>query len=345
LAKYAAAGGSLLWEKRYKILASLAADYGTAAAALTVDSGGSVIVTEPAFSNESPGGGLWTANSDYYTAKYAAEDGDLLWEKRYNGPAYHESSPGAVVMDANGNVVVTATSENDFYTAKYGASNGALLWEKRGPGQVTQVTVDDSGNVLVTGISYDGSGSQNHYYTAKYAADGGLLWERRAPGGGAQVALDASGNVLVTGESFKGTTSSFYTAKYAAVDGALLWEKSYNESARISNLAGGSHSLALGLNGKVAITGRSILKTTGAEDVLTVVYREGLSAVAIEPVPSGVRLSYTGTAGQSYSIQRAPAVSGPWSTLATPTAPLNGLIEYFDTAPPSDAAFYRTSAP
>jgi hypothetical protein len=38
-------------------------------------------------------------------------------------------------------------------------------------------------------------------------------------------------------------------------------------------------------------------------------------------------------------------MTGPWSTLATNTAPLDGLIEYTDTNPPTDAAFYRTSTP
>ena len=42
---------------------------------------------------------------------------------------------------------------------------------------------------------------------------------------------------------------------------------------------------------------------------------------------------------------RAPTVTGPWTTLATPTAPPGGLIEYVDTDPPVGTAFYRTSTP
>lgn len=41
----------------------------------------------------------------------------------------------------------------------------------------------------------------------------------------------------------------------------------------------------------------------------------------------------------------ALAVTGPWSTLATPTAPISGLIEYVDTNPPAGSAFYRTWQP
>jgi hypothetical protein len=51
-----------------------------------------------------------------------------------------------------------------------------------------------------------------------------------------------------------GRISRFYTAKHAAVDGALLWEKRYIGPAKGHNFVGG---LALGPTGMVAITGGS----------------------------------------------------------------------------------------
>jgi len=61
--------------------------------------------------------------------------------------------------------------------------------------------------------------------------DGTLLREQGLNGqyGGdsAQaVALDPGGNVLVTAYSYS-NGSDCYTAKYAAADGALVWEKPY----------------------------------------------------------------------------------------------------------------------
>src|SRR5438552_15185073 len=60
-------------------------------------------------------------------------------------------------------------------------------------------------------------------------------WVQRynGPGNGLDganaVAVDGSGNVVVTGFSNSSERESdYYTAKYAAADGALLWEQGYN---------------------------------------------------------------------------------------------------------------------
>ena len=121
--------------------------------AVAVDRSGNVVVTGSSDAN----GACYGCNEDYYTAKYAAADGTLLWEQRYNGPARDEAHP--VAGDARGNVVV--------------------LWERSHDGpfglyQHSAVAVDCNGTVIVAGDSLDDC------YTAKYAAaDGALLWEQR----------------------------------------------------------------------------------------------------------------------------------------------------------------------
>jgi len=57
--------------------------------------------------------------------------------------------------------------------------------------------------------------------------------------------------------------------------------------------------------------------------------------------PDGPRLDFGGDAGRSYEVQRALMVSGPWDTIATRVAPMDGLIEYTDLAPPGHVTFYR----
>ena len=356
-AKYAAADGALLWEQRY----NGPVDY-DAPTAVVLDTSGNVVVT---------GGAMFdlSFNMDFYTRKYATADGALLWEKRSSAG---DGTATAAALDPSGNVVVTGYLNNNYYTAKYAAATGALLWQKsyNGPAndydQPHAMVVDGSGNVVVTGESGNGLPDYSaDYYTAKYAAtNGALLWAKRynGPGNGYDyafaVAVDGSGNVVVTGTSFNGTNNNsygvanydYYTAKYAAADGALLWEKRYNGPANGEDsvaLGGSGSLLALGPNGRVVVAGSSAAYVgSGAiHNITTVVYREPLPPVSITLVPTGVHLQFTGVAGHNYNIERAPAVTGPWSTLATPTAPPGGLIDYTDTNPPAGAAYYRTSTP
>ena len=44
-------------------------------------------------------------------------------------------------------------------------------------------------------------------------------------------------------------------------------------------------------------------------------------------------------------LQRAFSVTGPWSDLATNTAPASSVIEYHEASPPPGQAFYRTVQP
>ena len=263
-AKYAAADGTILWEKLY----NGTGNYRDIASAVTLDGSGNVVVT-----GSSTGSG--SSGTDYYTAKYAAADGGLLWEKRYNGPGSGNDIPYAVAVDASNNVIVTGESigsglgNSDYYTAKYAAADGALLWEKRynnGPGNPVDtpraIAIDASGNVIVTGTS------NNDYYTAKYAtANGSLLWEKRyngtanGPDLAYAAAVDAGGNVIVTGySSGSGSALDCYTAKYAAMDGTLLWEKRYNGTANGTDLA---YAMAVDASGNVVVTGSSFGGSSG----------------------------------------------------------------------------------
>jgi hypothetical protein len=214
---------------------------------VAVDGNGNVVLTGSFFIGVDPN--TFNSLSEYYTAKYAAADGTLLWEQRYHGPANYDDQARAVAVDGSDNVVVTGGSGNgapnydhDYYTARY-AANGALLWEKR----------------------YHGPANADDFAQA--------------------VAVDGSGNVVVTGNSFNGNgNADYYTAKYAAADGALLWEKRYNGPGNGNDIVGYSRSLALGPNGVVAVTGSSY-GDSGADspDFATVAYRENQPPVITCP--------------------------------------------------------------
>jgi T5SS/PEP-CTERM-associated repeat protein len=72
----------------------------------------------------------------------------------------------------------------------------------------------------------------------------------------------------------------------------------------------------------------------------------GDTHLAIERDGSGgLFIRYTGVPTLNYRLQRAASVTGPWSGIATNTAPASGLVEYHETALPPGQAFYRTVQP
>ena len=144
------------------------------------------------------------------------------------------STPGVVSSAALTASYVTGASRSgslagteDYATIKYN-STGVQLWVQRynGPGNnsdyATALSVNDSGNVYVTGYSPGGSGTGNDYATLKYNSSGVEEWVQRYHGPGnssdyaRSIAVDASGNVYVTGESFgSGSNYDYATIKYS----------------------------------------------------------------------------------------------------------------------------------
>jgi uncharacterized delta-60 repeat protein len=253
--KYAP-NGDTLWVRRYNGPAN-DYDYGYA---LAVDDSGNVYVTGYSY-----GSGTY---SDYATIKYAP-NGDTLWVRTYNGPGNSYDYAYALAVDDTGNVYVTGTSygsgtPSDYATIKY-APNGDTLWVRRynGPENIYDgayaLTVDDSGNVYVTGES-EGVGTYRDYATIKYAPDGDTLWVKRYNGpensydAAYALAVDDSGNVYVTGESEGvGTFRDYATIKYAP-NGDTLWVKRYNGPGNGGDEAS---DLALDGSGNVYVTGGS----------------------------------------------------------------------------------------
>ena len=234
--------------------------------ALAVDGFGNVFVT--GYSTNASG------NKDLYTVKYAMANGDVLWEKRYNGPRNGDDEGMAIAVGNDGNVIVTANSvasgqPGERYSVMYSSASGAVIWERRYSGWSNQgsradaMAIDRTGSVIIAGSEW-GQGNTD-FYTVKHAGPTGTpLWVNGYNGTGngddnpLAVAVDSSGNVFVTGNSRGNTSGSdstdIYTAKYSAANGARMWEKRYRRSG---NYHDNGWSIAVDGTGNVVVAGDS----------------------------------------------------------------------------------------
>ena len=167
------------------------------------------------------------------------------------------------------------SSSLDYAIVKY-SNAGVPLWTNRynGPGnhndEATAIAVDSSGNVFVTGYSYDSSLTYSSYATVKYSSAGVPLWTRRYAGprtAGTSgdfayaVAVDSSGNAFITGTSGNGSATMAYSSA-----GVPLWTNRFN---------GNLYKMAVDRAGKVFGTGSSYNGTN--YDYVTIKYSSSVS--------------------------------------------------------------------
>lgn len=191
---------------------------------------------------------------DIVTIVYAA-DGTRRWLARFDGAiqdwpvqATWNDRAQNVAFDSAGNVYVTGWTwrgmdfdggtNEDIVVLKY-SPTGTLLWKRLYNGPVnhgdfpTDLEIDDSGNVYLTGYSEGGQIDVRYYYESvalKFSPTGVQQWARRysfdqrgdiAWSG----ALDPEGNFLVSGGSTGyngGSMKDTFTIKYTP-GGAVAW--------------------------------------------------------------------------------------------------------------------------
>jgi outer membrane protein assembly factor BamB len=231
--KLDSATGTPVWQKTF----TGTANKNEYVFALALDSSGNVIVTGESQNN--------LGNYDWLTIKYDATSGTLLWQATYAGSGAADDVPYSIAVDSAGNAVVVGSTNNganlDMKIIKYSGSNGAVLWQNTLAGAGNRddiaysVALDSADNALVAGFSFNGT--NNQWNAVKYRAQDGLvLWQQTfpLPGSGSNVspaiAVDSTGNAIVAGRVFNGTDSDMKAIKYAAADGSLLWQFTYNGS-------------------------------------------------------------------------------------------------------------------
>ncbi|MBE2216715.1 MAG: SBBP repeat-containing protein [Ignavibacteria bacterium] len=164
--------GDTQWTVRYNGPDNLS-EHGNA---LAVDAAGNVYVTGRT--------AVTSINTNYITLKYNSS-GVQQWVSTYDGPGNSTDESYDIAVDLSGNVYITGEStlistNRDYATIKYNTA-GVQQWLARynGPGNAFDaakgLVLDQSGNVIVTGVSYtNSSGSIVDYATIKYSVISGI---------------------------------------------------------------------------------------------------------------------------------------------------------------------------
>jgi hypothetical protein len=267
------ASGDTVWTARYNDPDSSS----DVPAALALDGSGNLYVTGSAIYPDQ-----WF---NITTIKYDAMGGQE-WLASYDGLVSYADDQAYDIECHGGYIYVTGESENasydaDYLTIKYDSS-GDTVWTARynGPGnsddEALALTVDDSGNIYVTGESF-GLNSSNDYATIKYTSAGVVAWTSRYNGpdnAGDEanaIAVDNMGNVYVTGRSYADAPYTpefdYLTVKYDGA-GNEQWISRYDGTGHTQDEA---HAITVDNAGYAYVTGESI-GNTSYEDVVTIKY-------------------------------------------------------------------------
>lgn len=252
--KYDAAGVQL-WAVRY----NGPGNGEDAARALVIDDAGNVYVTGRSI-------GIGTS-FDFATIKYD-NNGNFIWERRFNSLFNGFDEATAIKLDKDGNVYVTGFGA----TIKYD-NNGVLKWVFTHSVNSQSLALDKDGNAYITGYRFSGFTSFD-YATMKFNTNGFQLWFKIYHAGNSDIAaalaLDEDANVYVTGQSDGiGTSKDIATVKYDT-DGNEQWVARYNNSP----VNGWDEAFAITTDdkGHVYVTGQSD-GSGSAEDYVTLKYK------------------------------------------------------------------------
>ncbi len=342
LAKFRGEDGVHVWSEHY---GSSNVDW---IEAMDVDAAGNIYVvgryagTPNYGGTDLPNGG----GNDIFIAKFSGANGAHVWSRGFGGTGF-DYCEGHAVAVANDGVVLACTfvgtasfggaplvadGNDDMVLAKYAFNNGAHLWSKHygGAGSVfpRAVTIDPSGNVLVTGghtgtanlggQDLESAGSTD-VFIAKYSGtNGNHIWSFNYGGTGqdyGRAVAATNSDVVVSGYysnvavDFGGGTRAnqggqdMFVAKYENSSGAHVWSDVFGDPAAQRGhaviLEGTNTVVAAAMNGTVNFGGGP-LESAGSTDIAIVTLATGDGAYVGADLVGGEGLD------EPYSIDSYP---------------------------------------
>lgn len=196
---------------------------------VTIDGGDNIIATGITLSDGS-------GDYDCLTVKYEA-DGTLVWRRTLGGSSREFGEN--VCVDSLNNVYVAGRCDSDgaggrdLFVAKYNSS-GTLQWARTlggtGNDQAQDITIDSSGDLVITGIQRDVN--DNYLWVVKYNTSGTFQWDKRLGASsspneqGYGLTTDSSDNIYAVGKT---ASSDWLIAKYNS-SGTFQWDKTISAS-------------------------------------------------------------------------------------------------------------------
>ena len=270
---YSSLTGSQTWIKSH----SGAANKDDIGNELAIDNSGNIFVVGGSQDNISESDGL--------AIKYSSS-GVENWFKLFAGNGDNTENVNCMTLDATGNTYLAGytysrSNLKDLCVIKLNPF-GDTLWVKKYNGsdnkndEATDIKVDASGNVYVTGFIKD-SITDFDIITLKMNSNGDFIWisqfNNNTVNGedkGNKLEIDASGNVYVLGYTDRNPlfimNEDIVLLKYSSV-GAQQWVKQYNGT---SNLADIPFDLCYLPSGKIVLTGST--DNSSDDDIISIAY-------------------------------------------------------------------------
>lgn len=214
-AKFEAASGSIIWEKKYG--GSSGSDH---VKDLVLDENGNLYATGLVFGSD--------RTVKMATIRYSSANGEERWI------ALHDNGyPTAIAADGAGGIYVTGNKSlvNNFTTIRYNAEDGKEVWVSEygtdGRRDVPEaIAVDKAGGVYVAGINQSDANGMQISILKYNSADGSEVWSHRHEQwiqgeSGTRLMLDNEGSVYVAGNMRR----TFVVARHNSEDGEVLWTK------------------------------------------------------------------------------------------------------------------------